>query len=245
MASDTRYYLTALPSLGDLGSAPPLTPAQYLDLVAEAKGPPPLLQTIFLFDDLHLREAVLAGEIESAQPAVLSVRQVRNEEPLPEFLTIETPVARAVDADRLWEAYFRHAAATAAAGPSPLLRQWVGFEIALRNAVAAARAAQLGLEASDYLIAADLADRDTDLSAVLGEWQAAATPLDGLHVLLRARWAWLAERDAWFTFSDDEFVAYGLRLLLLAQWYRVAHPEAAPAARAAKETSDLLERIAQ
>ncbi|MCJ7542993.1 MAG: hypothetical protein MUP47_00235, partial [Phycisphaerae bacterium] len=101
------------------------------------------------------------------------------------------------------------------------LAQWVGYEVALRNALAAARAQALGLEAADYLVATDLGQADGDLSAVVGEWAAAPNPLAGLRVLDAARWDWLAWHDAWFSFQDDELIAYAAKLVLLDRWQRL------------------------
>jgi hypothetical protein len=103
----------------------------------------------------------------------------------------------------------------------------VEFEVAVRNALAAARARRLGLEESDYQVAADLAHSDEDLSPVLGEWEAAPTPLAGLRVVIRARWSWLDRHDAWFSFSVDELLAYAARVMLLEQWRRTEEKEEA------------------
>ena len=227
MQTDRYYYLSALPAPGELGNAPPMGPSQLLEHVGEETSRGRLVGTVFLLGDLLEREAFLAGEIEQVEPAVLTVRQARNEAPLPDFLA---PPAEgdtdSLEADRLWEGYFRHAAETGRTLGSPLLVQWVDFEAALRNALAAARAKRLGIEGAGYLVASDLAETcSEDFSAVLSEWAAAETPLAGLRVVLRARWEWLGRHDAWFSFSDDELVAYAVRLMLLEQWRRSTHEE--------------------
>ncbi len=109
---------------------------------------------------------------------------------------------------------------------SPLpgyLAAWVRCEVTLRNALAAARAKRLGLEAADYLVAADLALEGEEWAGVVTEWASSATPLAGQQVLLRARWAWLAENEAWFSFRDDELAVYAARLMLLHQWERITN----------------------
>ena len=121
-----------------------------------------------------------------------------------------------------------------------------GLEVALRNALAVARAGRLGLKESDYLVATDLAATDEDFSTLLSAWTAAPTPLAGLRVLIEARWAWLAEHDAWFTFSDDELAAYAAKLMLLHQWRRLAEAgEDRPVAEEANESPGSLERTTQ
>jgi hypothetical protein len=127
--------------------------------------------------------------------------------------------------DLLWETYFRYAHALGRSERSRFLVQWVEFEIALRNALATARARRLGLVEGDYLVAADLAAGDEDASAVVDEWAAAPTPLAGLRAVIRGRWSWVHHHDGWFTFSVDELLAYAVRVMLLEQWRRSAAEE--------------------
>jgi len=180
-----------------------------------------LVETLFLFDDLVQREAFLSGELEQVEPSVLTGGQVRNEEPLPAFLASEEASRRrAAVVDDLWERYFRHASQVAREHRSALLTAWVAHEVGLRNALAGERAKRLGLDSGDYLVASDLAG-DEDFSETISQWASSASPLAGLRVLIRARWNWLADHDAWFTFADDELAAYALRLMLIRQWHRL------------------------
>lgn len=223
MKSDRCYYIPALSTLGELGTTPPTDPVWLLEHLAPIPAAREVVEALFLFDDLLQRDTFLAGEAQTVQPVVLTVAQARNEAPLPPHLAVPTESGSLVSrVDGLWEAAFRHADRVARRQGSAFLRQWVAFEVALRNAVAAARAKRLELEEAQYLVAADLADPRADFSSVLNEWSAAATPLAGLQVLIRARWAWLDEHDAWFSFGDDELAAYAARLMLLQQWKRVA-----------------------
>ncbi len=221
-----RYYVTAaLPALGELGTAPPLGLAQLLEHVGPASRWGRLVGTLLLSDDLVQREAYLAGELSQVEPSVLTVQQARNEAPLPPDLAPAWEPeqgAGPLEVDTLWEAYYRYALRVAGKLGSELLARWVRFEVALRNALAAARARRLGLEERGYLVAVELAEDDQDFSQLLSDWAAAATPLAGLCVVIRARWAWLQEHEAWFSFSSDELVVYAARLLLLAQWRRAS-----------------------
>jgi len=229
MAADLYYLLTSLPPLGDLGSPAPMTPAGLLEHVADAPSPRERIGALFLGDDLLLREAVLAGEVEQASPAVLSPAQLRDEAPLPAFLTRpDSPASPRAAVDAIWEAYFRHVAAVAARQGSAFLAAWVEYEVSLRNALAAERAKALALEGEPYLVAADLAASRDDLAPVVSEWAAAANPLAALRALDAARWAWLVAHDGWFTFADDELVAYAAKLMLLHRWNRMeaARPDA-------------------
>jgi len=228
MATSHYYLLASLPHLGDLGGATPLTTRQLLDRIIDAGGPRELVETLLLGDDLLQREATMAGELDQAEPIVLTVSQLRDEEPLPPCLVMrqEQQPAR-IAADAVWDAYYRLAASVARRNASRFLSAWIGCDVALRNTLARARAKALGLEAQDYMVAAELADRDTDFTQVVNEWSAASDPLAGLRVVDRARWDWLSDHEAWFTFGDDELAVYATRLMLLQRWHRLVAEEAA------------------
>lgn len=231
MAGHNYYFLTALPPLGELGTPPPLTGAELLEFVRPAPNLLAVAEALLLGDDLLSREAVLAGEVERAAPAVLTAGQLRDEKPLPAYLVgPEGQPPRRVAADAVWEAYYRHLDRLARRLPGCFLRAWVGHEVALRNALAARRADTLELSAQDYLVAPDLGAPDADFGPLLAEWASAPHPLAGLRTIDRARWAWIARHDAWFTFSDDELAAYTAKLMLLGRWQRLAEADEAAAA---------------
>ncbi len=221
MGEGNYYLLSALPSLVDLSAPPPLTCRALLEQVRGTGRPQALVETVFLSDDLLQRDALLAGEIDQAEPTVLTDAQVSDQEPLPDYITGHDEAPRRIAADAIWENYFRHSADLARRMDSAFLAGWTAHEVALRNAVAAARAKALGLEASDYLVAEDLSV-DEDLSAVTSEWASAPDPFTGLQILDTGRWHWIAEHDTWFSFSDDELVAYAARLMLLVRWQRLS-----------------------
>jgi len=222
MVANNYYRVSALPALGDLGTPPPISLADLREHLAEPGRAQALVEAILLADDLMQREAFLASEIREVVPAVLTAAQVRGDEPLPDHLApADEPTPPRVASDAVWAAYFRHAAGVADRLASPFLAEWIAEEVALRNALAAARARALGLESAPYLVAADLGRSDEDFTAVLSEWSAAADPLTGLRVLDRVRWTWLVEHDGWFSFADDELAAYAAKLILLVRWQRL------------------------
>ena len=229
MVTQNRYLLAALPGLGELGSTAPLTPADMLEQVTASPGCRVLLDALFLSDDLLQRQAFLAGELKELELAILTAQQGRNEQPLPDYLIIseeEQDSRQQVMLDHIWQGYYDHAAAVAKQQNSVFLAAWVGYEVAQRNAVAAARAKALHLDAAEYLVRPELADSQEDFSGLLAEWTAARNPLAGLRVLDTARWVWLADRDGWFTFKDDELAAYGAKLMLLRRWQRLTSESA-------------------
>jgi hypothetical protein len=243
MKLDRYYYITSLPPLGELGSKPPIGFVELREYLGDDPDRRELVGSLFLLDDLLQREAYLAGELKEVAPAVLSEKQVRNRSPLPGFLvstareesdassgamnTVSgqaTPAGQGGEsrsADKTWEAYFRHVADLARELKCGFLAAWVRHEVALRNALVSVRARRLGLDETDYLVAADLAEDGEETTGPLSDWENAATPLAGHRALIRTRWTWLAEHDSHFTFRDDELAAYALRLTLLEQWRRV------------------------
>jgi hypothetical protein len=234
MSGRNIYLLTSLPGLGDLGSDPPLTPADFLAHVESAPRARVIAEAIFLAEDLRLREAVLAGEIDQAEPVVLTDEQLRDEAPLPACLTAtesddaDSAARRSVDA--VWSAYVRHVAAIGRS--SRFVGEWLAQEVGLRNALAAARAKALGLDVQRCLVEPHLGRPAEDYTQQLGEWSAAATPLAALRALDQGRWQWLAEHERWFSFADDELGAYAAKLVLLGRWKRIEQAEHASAGAA-------------
>jgi len=223
MAGDNYYLLTALPGLGELGSVPPLSMGELLEKALAADGDAVLLEALILSDDLLQRQALLAGEIEEPEPVVLTVPQMRGEEPLPEYLALPSKeVTSQFTPDSIWESYYRHASSVADARGSGFLARWVEYEVGLRNALVMARAKALDIDGQEYLVAPDVGSPRDSFAGVISEWTAAPDPFAALRVLDEARWAWLSENDGWFTFSDDELIAYGAKLMLLWRWYRLS-----------------------
>ena len=234
MAASHYFLLSALPHLGELGEAPPVTPARLIEWVRDAGGPADIIETILLSDDLIQRDALQAGEIEQAEAAVLTDDQLSGAAPLPAYLepTGEQAHGRVV-ADAVWAAYFRHATDVAPGGT--LLAAWVAWEVALRNALAGARAKALDLEVEAYLVVPELGDADAKFTGLLNELAVAGDPLAALEAVDRARWAWLGEHEAWFTFGDDELAVYAMRLMLMRRAQRLAR---APAEKQQEQPAD-------
>jgi hypothetical protein len=225
MSGENYYLITALDVPGELGEEPPMSPSALLEHVSSNRRAQALVSAVFLGDDLLQREALQAGEIQTPEPVVLAPAQLTEELPLPEFLTAQSESHLKIPGDALWANYYHYVDRVARREGSDLLGQWVGYEVALRNGLVEARSAALGLEASEYTVAEDLAEGGTELAATLNEWSAADTPLSALRVLDRARWAWIELHTPTFSFDDDELVAYAIRLMLLCRWHRMAQPQ--------------------
>lgn len=234
MSGRNYFLMSFLPALGDLGADVSLSVSELVSHVRESGGPADLTEALALEDDLRQREAFLAGEIEKPDVAILTPEQASNEAPLPDHLVTEQDdsTEQAVNVDRIWQAYYRHAASVAKQSSSSFLKAWVSREVALRNAFAEARAKKLQLDVEPYLVASDLADEDADFTALLSEWQSAENPLAGLRVIEQNRWAWLIENEQWFSFTDDEVAVYAAKLLALKRWRNVSETKQQSATQA-------------
>jgi len=216
-----HYYLaTALPALGEPGTAPPLSLVELRAATAESRAAP-LIDAILLSDDLRQRQAVLAGELTEAVPAVLEPAQATGQAPLPAALMpAEGSESLPASDDLLWETYWYYSASVARRRGSAFLRAWVSLEVALRNAVAEARARSFAQRAAVHVVAAELGEHEQLVELGVAAWAGAPDPLTGLRSLLRTRWEWVTREEPRFTFSDDELAAYAVKLLVLRNWRR-------------------------
>ncbi len=219
--SDNYYLLAALPSQDELDSVPETTIREVLSHAGESGSVRILLETLFLSDDLIQRQGILSGEIETLELNVLTEEQVRGEEELPDYLVSSGDSAE-IDIDILWHNYFKYAFGIAERYSCEFLAAWIGYEVAMKNALVLARAKSLGIDPIEHLIAVELGDDTVDFAPVISEWTAAPDPLAGLRCLDNARWKWLGENDSWFSFKDDEMVAFSAKLILQQRWQRLS-----------------------
>lgn len=226
-----EYLLSFLPSLEPIGSVPPMSKAELLRQISDSKGPIRTVEMLLLCDDLMQYQALLAEEIEKDQIdlAILSLDKTENENVLPDFLlpqeTAESAEAEKENErssiDAIWARYFRHAASVAKRSRSRFLKAWIGFEVGLRNALVAARSRKLDLDPAAYLVAPELADKETNYTPIVSAWSAASDPLTAMEILDKARWDWLEEHGGWYSFADCEVEVYAAKLVLLHRWRRI------------------------
>ena len=225
-----EYLLSVLPTLEPIGSIPPLSKQSFLEQVIDSNGPVSTVEVLLLSDDLIQYQALLAEEIEQDRIdlAILSLDKAEDETVLPDYLLpIETTEEQQeqqsirLSIDGIWERYFHHAASVVKRKQSSFLKAWIGFEVGIRNALAAARAQMLDLDSEAYLVAPELADRKTDYSHIVSEWSGASNPLTALRALDETRWDWCEQHGGWYSFHDCEIEVYAAKLMLLHRWRRI------------------------
>jgi hypothetical protein len=196
-----------------------------------------LTRAVVLSDDLHQREAALAGELEAPTPAVLTSSQARGQAPLPKELETPSgrPEASTIPADVIWRGYYVHAMAVATRLRSRFLQDWVGYQVAVRNALAVQRARALGLDRGRYRVARRFDRPGAEVDMAVDLWSAAEDPLQGTRALIGAHWRWIEHAEPRYTFHDDEFAAYAAKLVLLHRWHRI---EQGPDGRTTRETPE-------
>jgi hypothetical protein len=154
---------------------------------------------------------------------------IAGEDPLPEPWAGPLGPAGRVPADARWAAYFDWILAAAAATGSELLRRWADWELCLRNELTRCRAEQLGVEVDRALF---LPGREVDPGDLLLAESAgsalrhAGDPLAAQEAVDRIRWRWVARHDPSYSGSDDELVAYAIRLTLVERWHHIAQRQA-------------------
>ncbi|MBI5723499.1 MAG: hypothetical protein HZA50_06035 [Planctomycetes bacterium] len=222
MSLENVYVLSSLPSLGELGSRPPMTPRQFTEALDPDGSVWPIVQAVFLGDDLMQHQSVLAGVKIQPAPAVLTPEQVRGDSPLPEYLSGQAGATVKNPADAVWAAYFHHTADLAAGAGSKFLACWTTMEVALRNAIADARAKTLQLDPADFIVAGELGDGPESLAGLVRQWAGAADALAGQMMLDEFRWDWIDANEQYFTFADDELAAFAAKLMLLTRWDRMS-----------------------
>ena len=219
-----RFYflLTSLPTLPALGEVPPIELGAFRELVRAEPGAGELVDALLLEHDLLLREGVLAGEVSAPEAVVLSGEEVRGEVPLPGYLSFQPARPPRIGADAVWEGYYRYVYRLGVRRRCDFLRRWVGFEVALRNAVARARAEALKLDPANYLVAEDLSGDEPAALEAAEDVASAADPLGALRAMDAARWQWLEDSSRYFSFAIDELAAYARQLVLLTRWHVIA-----------------------
>ncbi|MFH2076125.1 MAG: hypothetical protein ABIJ57_12400 [Pseudomonadota bacterium] len=217
--SELLYLLTSLPSLPDIGEKPPMSLHAFAELVSETPTARQVVDAIFLERDLLMRQSILVGEIKSAEPLVLTEKQISGQDDLPLFLQPEGKSGR--DDDSIWGSYYMYVHELGRSLSCEFLQAWAGFEVALRNTISHERVKKLHLAPEEYLVAESIAIHSDMVDAALDRWATAKDPHSAALELDLVCWEMLTQLGAWFSFSIDEIAAYARGLLMLHRWKKL------------------------
>ena len=187
-----------------------------------------LFKVIALQDDLRRRSEVLNGN--DGIKGDFLVLDPENFESLSFLNSFFTGAARtkcslavnSIEESKLLYFYFELANLQADVDKSEFLKDWVKFEVTLRNVLAKARSKRLGLKNVSFA-KIDGVESENSLAGFFADFETVYDPLQCDQLVERTRWSWLMSNDSWFQYSDDEVVAYGVKLLTLHRWYRIIH----------------------
>ena len=152
MSSSNYNLLAYLPGLGDLGSLPQIHSHEFMQAIADNERALRLFRVIALQDDLRRRSEVLNGN--EAIKGDFLVLDPENYESLSFLNSFFTGAARtkcslatnSIEESKLLYFYFELANLQADVDKSEFLKNWVKFEVTLRNVLVKARSKRLGLK---------------------------------------------------------------------------------------------------
>lgn len=104
-------------------------------------------------------------------------------------------------------------------GREPALRQWQGFEIALRNGLVKIRAMHKHLDPLKYMRRDG--DTDSSVSHIATNVHRTLAILEAEKVLDQERWHFLEGLCFGHYFDLDFLIIYGLKLLILERWGKI------------------------
>ncbi|MFA5156513.1 MAG: hypothetical protein WC532_03885 [Candidatus Omnitrophota bacterium] len=101
----------------------------------------------------------------------------------------------------------------------PVIRQWIDFDLSLRNDLAKIRASRRHVDPAAYLRAGGL--RDGSVMHVVNAAQRNPSPLEAERLLDEARWHELDELEAGRFFDFGALVIYAYKLIILIRWEKI------------------------
>ncbi len=99
------------------------------------------------------------------------------------------------------------------------LKQWVGFEVALRNELARSRAARKKIDPLKFLRPGDFTQ--AQISHVALTALRSTSILEAEKILDQARWDFLEDLSRGHYFDFDALLVYGLKLKILERWDKI------------------------
>lgn len=219
MSGSNYYLLSALPGLGPLGSRPAVSLPAFWDELNDRPALQAQVAVPILADELLCQESLRVGAEIECDPIVSTLEPWQG---IVEFIRTGDPTDGATRfvndeqvlpvLDMLWRRYFEFARKEGLRLGSPFLLKWVEFEVALREAFVLARGSDAPGRGATISF---------DLGTVVAAWREAHNPLMAAQIVERFRYGWISEHEAWFSFGDEEIVAYALKLIIQWRWLRL------------------------
>ncbi|NLF25858.1 MAG: hypothetical protein GX589_09420 [Deltaproteobacteria bacterium] len=215
------YLLPSLPVIDGPTAVMPLSFADFFSQISENAFATSIVKILVLQDDLQKLPGVVTQEQSSHNFILLRDDQIEGLSFWKDFFAEPSPPNVEIqDGEGLLTAYFEAAASLARRTRCTFLKAWIGFEVALRNALGQARATALGHPEAFHEGLPHLQGHH-DFKPLMAEWLKAPTPLAGVELIELSRWRWLMKHDDWYKFSDQELIAYGAKLLALYRTQRL------------------------
>jgi hypothetical protein len=222
-----KYYrlLAMVPPLPEAPESPPLPLETLVELLYQdmAEADRPLAASLLGFLDCRNLEALLQGHDVFDERAPLSRVALEEKQDLPEYLAEflaaheSGSISDEYPFDALWRAYFTHLVETADLARSTFLREWAGYEISLRDALARQRAEALG-EKGDMRVSGVPSDDGENHAALLSTLAEASNPMERERLLDTARLAKIESIAGIDPFSTDAALSYLAAILILDRW---------------------------
>lgn len=221
-----KYYrlMTSVPPVkGDLKSTstPSLSKISQLIFTEVEGSDKELVSSILWFVDTANAEAVLLDKDHFRESGTISKEEFENKLDLPPFLDNifrmeQGVVQQEILLKKLWESYFNALIEISRKHNSKFLQGYTEMEIGLRNAIAAVRAKELGVEEGKIQIFNG--KNSFQYGSLVLRASEAKDPQERELVIDKARLAYYLELEGIDPFSIDAVLAYLAKAMVIDSW---------------------------
>lgn len=188
----------------------------------------PLLQAqLYAIDAVNWEQRDQGREI-YVGGGVMAREDLEEGRDLPEFIRKyveerERGLRRSYPYDRLWELYYEEALDRAEKNGSRFLRDYLSWDLQLRNQLAAQRAKDRGTPVEEATLLRDL-HRSYDFGPLLAQVKAGKHPLQEERLIDEERLRHIYQTEGTSPFTRDALLAYLARGAIYARWEKMAAP---------------------
>jgi len=222
-----KYYrlLSMVPPLPEVPGPPPVPLGELIELYQQEldeKDQRLALALLAFLDCRNLESALLGREMFDTR-APLPREAFEDRLQLPEYMArfLEAhdndALGHTYPFDALWWGYFVHLVELADSSGSVFLKEWVRFDVGLRDALARQRAEALGAKGDERATGAVDGEAES-FAELLSALPEASDPMERERVLDRARLERIDACQGISTFSTDAALAYLAASMILDRW---------------------------